>query len=62
MQRPRLALAVGLLVIGTGAVSSEPFSSGGFSPVALRAQAPAVAVAQVTVAADQPGPAIASTM
>ncbi len=47
MQRHRLAIALGLLAIGSGAP---------------RAQAPAITVAQVTVAADKPGPAIASTM
>jgi alpha-L-arabinofuranosidase len=47
VQRHRLALAVGLLAIG----SEAP-----------RAQAPVITVAQVTVAADQPGAAIAPTM
>jgi alpha-N-arabinofuranosidase len=47
VQRHRLAVALALLAIGSGAP---------------RAQAPATAVAQVTVAADKPGPAIAPTM
>ena len=47
MQRHRLALAVGLLAIGSGAP---------------RAEGPVITVAQVTIAADQPGPAIAPTM
>jgi alpha-L-arabinofuranosidase len=47
VQRHSLAITMALLALGTGAP---------------QAQAPAVTVAQVTVAADQPGPAIAPTM
>ena len=47
MQRLSFAVALALLALGSGAP---------------RAQAPAITVAQITVAADKPGPAIAPTM
>jgi alpha-L-arabinofuranosidase len=47
VQRLSFAVALALLALGSGAP---------------RAQAPAITVAQITVAADKPGPAIAPTM